>query len=588
MYHIYVRVHFKGGILALFPQILFTRHTSSVSINIVGIVLLILLLIPLSLHSTIKSEDCFECHNNYKGFAHRGISCVDCHDDISSIPHKEKFLRPSCKTCHKEITEIYSKNIHEAKRLDCKGCHDVHFLDKETKGCTSCHTTITHKSLPSREKHLGVLECIACHGKAVTSKVEVGIHIKEGKALTRQTFDLDGNNVIDGGEWDNIQTFLSKNLKGAYRIDVKYYSKGSVHGIAQKPIACKNCHTDRGLFSDARLKFSGIISYEIPIESKIFIPKLPSITKYKETVHGKKGIECYDCHISQKHINDSICISCHDELYGIYKDTPHAKKGATKCTDCHNPHSIKAYKEFDSKERLTVCSRCHKDYINKHKWLPNTTMHFDHLECSTCHSPNSTKSIVLYFGIRKGDKDVALTYDDLTNIYGKDVKIKGFIDKDMDGTIISEELATFFVELKKKLQKDLFIGSSIIVTKVYHDHSVKRSKERVCTTCHSEHAAFYDSMFLILPEKGQHVYIPIKGTILSAFPVSTFIDICLLGEERIKTEDLNKLFKMGQKERIEYMKELGFKWIDISGIALIIIVLFLIIMHTVARVIFKR
>jgi predicted CXXCH cytochrome family protein len=588
MYPIYVRVHFKGGILALFPQILFTRHTSSVSINIVGVVLLILLLIPLSLHSTIKSEDCFECHNNYKGFAHRGISCVDCHDDISSIPHKEKFLRPSCKTCHKEITEIYSKNIHEAKRLDCKGCHDVHFLDKETKGCTSCHTTITHKSLPSREKHLGVLECIACHGKAVRSEVEIGIHIKEGKALTRQTFDLDGNNVIDGGEWDNIQTFLSKNLKGAYRIDVKYYSKGSVHGIAQKPIACKNCHTDRGLFSDARLKFSGIISYEIPIESKIFIPKLPSITKYKETVHGKKGIECYDCHISQKHINDSICISCHDELYGIYKDTPHAKKGATKCTDCHNPHSIKTYKELDSKERLTVCSRCHKDYINKHKWLPNTALHFKYLECSTCHSPDSTKSIVFYFGIRERGKEKVLDYADLRDISDRDMNLVSLVDRDKNGVVISRELADFFIELKNRLKKDLFIGSSIIVTKVYHEYSVKGQREKVCATCHSEHAAFYDSMFFILPEKDKYIYIPVKGTTLSALPTSLVIDMFLLGEEKVKIEDFKKLFAAGHKERFEHIRELGLKWIDLLGILLTLLTFLLIIIHAIVRIAKRR
>ena len=40
-------------------------------------------------------------------------------------------------------------------------------------------------------------------------------------------------------------------------------------------------------------------------------------------------------------------------------------------------------------------------------------LHFDYLECSTCHSPKSTKSIVFSFSYREGNTKKVLTYNDL-------------------------------------------------------------------------------------------------------------------------------------------------------------------------------
>lgn len=552
------------------------------------VLLLILLLLPYSLHSAVTSEGCLECHNNFQDFIHGGIACNDCHNDIGSIPHNEKLVKPSCTTCHQNIVRLYGGNIHEKKKITCQHCHNVHFLNKDKKNCLSCHKQIPHKSLPSKEKHMGLLECTACHGKIEESKIEIGIHIKKGISIKKEMVDLDGNNIIDSGEWDNLQTYLTKHLKGAYKIDTKYLSKGNVHTVTPKPTSCKNCHTERVLFNDAHVKFSGVSSYDIPVESRVFIPELPSITKYTQTVHGKKGVQCTDCHVSQNHIDDKICISCHEELYGIYKDTLHSKKGATKCTDCHNPHSIKSYKELDAKERLAVCSKCHKNYIDTHKWLPNTALHFKYLECSTCHSPDSTKSIVFYFGIRERGKEKVLDYADLRDISDRDMDLVSLVDRDKNGVVISKELADFFIELKNRVKKDLFIGSSIIVTKVYHEYSVKRQREKVCATCHSEHAAFYDSMFLILPEKDKYIYIPVKGTTLSALPTSLVIDMFLLGEEKVKIEDFKKLFTAGHKERLEHIRELGLKWIDLLGILLTLLTFLLIIIHAMVRIAKRR
>jgi predicted CXXCH cytochrome family protein len=446
----------------------------------------------------------------------------------------------------------------------------------------------SHSSLPSKEKHLAALTCISCHGNAKTSVIKVKIQAKGGGIIQRGAVDLDGNNTIDAGEWDNLQALLGKNLKGTYSISKDYAVGADIHGVMKKPQACKTCHTDRQLFNQARLQFKGATQFEIPVDPSIFIPDIPPIDSYQKTVHGRKGVRCSDCHVSQEKIDDYACIRCHKEIYGVYKHTIHVQKGATQCTHCHNPHRIEAYKELSAKERLAVCSRCHKDYIQTHAWLPNTILHFNHLECSTCHSPESAKSMVFYLGAKKGDQEEILSYESLENLFEKNVRIAPLVDKNRDELIDSRELTNFFTDVRKRLVGNVFIGSSIVVTRVHHDYSQKRQRERICATCHSEIAPFYESMFFILPENGSHTYIPLKGTILSSIPVSVFIDVSLLGEQKATWSDVKGFFFLNCDEFPHYAKELGFKWIDLIGIGLCFVILFFILIHIFARLLVKK
>ena len=132
------------------------------------------------------------------------------------------------------------------------------------------------------------------------------------------------------------------------------------------------------------------------------------------------------------------------------------------------------------------------------------------------------------------------------------------------------------------------MGSSLIVTKAHHDYSSLSKKEKVCGTCHSEDAPFYESMYLVIPEEEGQVYLPVKGTTLSALPAYLFVDLFLLGEEKIKNEDIRKLFTLTGKERITFIKELGWKWIDFFGITFFGIVLIGIILHIVGRITWRR
>ncbi len=552
------------------------------------LVLIFVALFPLVSYASISNEDCLGCHDKYKESRHGQTACVQCHDDIGSLPHDEKLKRPSCKACHGKAAAEYKRSIHSEKGLSCKNCHDVHFPAKAKKGCHSCHSGASHASLPSGEKHLKAVDCLVCHGKS--EKDEIRIHIDTGKKdpIKREIIDPDGNQLIDRKEWNNLQALLQKAPMGKGEINKQFLAKTEPHSVTKKPVSCKSCHSDGGIFQQARVTIMGKQSHELFADRKIFIPELPSIEDYRHTVHGKKDIKCSDCHTSQQHINDSVCTACHDSIYGIYKDTVHSKKGATRCIDCHNPHHVKAYKELSAPERLSVCVRCHKDYIDKHEWLPNTLLHFHYLECSTCHSPDSTKSMVFSFAVKEGNKEMPLEYLDMEKIFGKNAELKKLVDRNGDGTVICKELAAFFIELRKRLQKEVTISSSIVVTKAFHNYSEKDTKSRVCVTCHSEKAPFYESMFLSVPEGERAVHIPVKGPVLSAFPISVFIDMCLLGEGKIHAKDFDSILKVRREDMHQLIDELGFKLIDLIGIVFSLLILSGIAVHVFLRIVVKK
>ena len=151
-----------------------------------------------------------------------------------------------------------------------------------------------------------------------------------------------------------------------------------------------------------------------------------------------------------------------------------------------------------------------------------------------------------------------------------------------------EEIGRFVVDLKKKMGEEIFVDAEIIVTKVHHDYSVTRLKERNCVTCHSPQAHFYNSMYLILPEKDRHIYVPVKGTLLSVYPIGMALDIYLLGEEKITKDDIYALLGKAPEGSAAYAKSLGFKLIDLVGVILVILVILSVLAHALLRILVKR
>lgn len=308
----------------------------------------------------------------------------------------------------------------------------------------------------------------------------------------------------------------------------------------------------------------------------------PTEEDFSKTVHGQNGVTCGDCHGAEKKgavpqaVDSTVCVKCHQEVAEVYGRSVHAQKGAAQCVDCHDPHHIKSYRDRPAHERVAVCARCHDDYLKKHSWLPNTTLHFNYLECATCHSPRSRKSMVYYFAERSDSRKAPLSYDRLATLSGTDpaALAKKAEEQDPDMAI-----GSLFTALRQR-DKNIIIDASIIVTKVYHDYSEMPVREKACLTCHSRRAAFYHSMFFILPGKESNNYIPVKGTLFSSYPIGTFVDLFLLGEDKLTKNDIRTFVGLKKPGQANWM---GFKLIDFIGMLLIVLLLIGISIHLVLR-----
>jgi hypothetical protein len=232
----------------------------------------------------VKAEDCLECHEEYKEYVHGSPSCLQCHADIAELPHSDKLKKPSCVNCHKRIQDLFVMSIHSKKGASCKECHEVHFINKEKRYCSSCHVDNQHKALPFRKLHLARLRCVACHASVTDSEIEVYVAISGNSSVKKLVVDRDGNGLIDADEWNIVRTFLENGYKGRYTINKRFVVKADEHGVSGAPASCADCHIDRKTFGKARLKGIGSTAYGTPIDPKLFLQEVITTTSTDQRI----------------------------------------------------------------------------------------------------------------------------------------------------------------------------------------------------------------------------------------------------------------------------------------------------------------
>ncbi len=555
----------------------------------------------------------------YKACVHGSLGCTDCHTDITQVPHKQYLAPVDCSMCHPDVAAQYKKSRHfKISHEPCWACHDPHSevpikqlsQKQRISICLRCHAGTPHDWLPQPQTHFKYLECTVCHSPKATKGMFLHFYVvKNGKRIPVNYAELakalDTKNpnlfeVIDtnrNGKLDprEIRVVLD-DLKGA---GISYC------GLQEEILVTKPYHNftdqvknikDCAMCHTAKAPFYKTVEIEIPQKDGSFknypvsrqylakMPPIPNQTAYLNSVHAKNGVTCLNCHSEFKVLKEGgkvvvkspgivVCANCHSDIMEQYKKSLHYRVSKKICYNCHNPHAVVPFDQLSAAQRRAICEKCHTDALQKHSWLPQADVHFKYLECTMCHSPGAKKGIVYFFqGVTLNGKTIHLSYQALAKLLGKPkVDISKYIEKNQNGRVSAFELASFLKELnvnKSRLAdldlKEVCMGVRLVVLKPVHNFTDKGLKAQDCTICHSANAPFYSKVLLEIPEASGGIRtLPLDRTVLTgAHGVVGTSDFYLLGEHRLTKQDLEQLWYT--------IKSIGYRWLDILGVLILL------------------
>ncbi len=343
-----------------------------VNVYLLSLFLLTFIVFPgHNVRASSQTDDCIACHGErdmgslfvdvreFKESIHKDLSCIDCHNDITDLPHPEKLKAVSCKTCHEDVFVIYSKSIHGRERAKgeelvatCRDCHGKHNIrsskDPQSltypvnlpRTCSRCHEDekITkEKHIPVGKPYKSYSESI--HGKAVIQR-------KSMMAPTCSTCHGSHDILLSSDSEsrtnrNNIPKMCGKCHYGVYETYID-----SVHGIAflkgaQDSPVCTSCHGEH------------LIEPPVAPTSLVYATQISKTT-------------CPQCHAAERILrkyglpSDRV-ESYLDSYHGLadrFGDTTVAN-----CASCHGIHNI--YSSSDPRstiypENLTAtCGKCH-------------------------------------------------------------------------------------------------------------------------------------------------------------------------------------------------------------------------------------
>ncbi len=307
--------------------------------------------------------------------------------------------------------------------------------------------------------------------------------------------------------------------------------------------------------------------------------------KFGRSAHAGKGISCTSCHDSISFINknkglphpigiEPKCSECHEKINQQYSKSLHAQISKKICYSCHNPHYSVPFYQLSTEDRKLRCLKCHDAY-NTHKWMPQRQLHFNYLECASCHDLNAEIGAVFHI-VEKGKPsgENVLNYERLAPFVdpGKGGLVET-LDQDGNGRLSPAEIVSFLRRLRENGIPEAGLDVRIQVLRPTHNFTDKGEHTRDCSLCHSENARFYSKLVLELPEKeGDSRTIPVERQILLLHgPGGLSEDFYLLGESKIHKKDLRDI--------LEIVQQIGFKWIDLIGILLVVSSLVAVSLH---------
>jgi cytochrome b subunit of formate dehydrogenase len=210
--------------------------------------------------------------NRFRGSVHGQRNCVDCHTNITKIPHGKIEVKVSCVNCHESMLETaqeenkpgqiaklsgvakmidrYMKSIHarpsktdqSRTNATCYNCHDAHYIyPKGTPNydwwrlnlpytCGACHT-------PELDAYKN-----SVHGTEV---------LLNGNAKAAICSDCHTTHDIQNPSLDTTRLLITKNCGNCHDAELKSYL-GTYHGQVNRlgfayTAKCFDCHGSHGI-----------------------------------------------------------------------------------------------------------------------------------------------------------------------------------------------------------------------------------------------------------------------------------------------------------------------------------------------------
>jgi len=240
--------------------------------------------------------------------AEEGVSCVDCHTEISDYPHPKVDAKtsrefsigrlPICGDCHEEQFEKVKDSVHQAAAdagnnaaAICTDCHNPHTQQRLTGKTSGELTNRARVNIP------GI--CAQCHGE-IYDTYKSSVH---GSALLDE-FNPDVPTCIDCHGVHNISNPTTNTFRNS------------------TPYLCAKCHTDQEIMGKYGISTNVLNSY---------------VTDF----HGT-NVKLFSEQYPDQPTNKPVCTDCH---------------GFHDITKVDNPKTGIALRE----NLLVKCQQCHPD-----------------------------------------------------------------------------------------------------------------------------------------------------------------------------------------------------------------------------------
>jgi predicted CXXCH cytochrome family protein len=415
-----------------------------------------------------------------------------------------------------------------------------------------------------------------------------------------KAIDRNGNGIVEVHEINRFLAKLKEQGVESPELEEKVLILRPYHNFTDevKQIKdCTMCHVSGAPFYSQvmlRLPEEGGGWRTVKMDKAIIgkIPPIPSKDNYFNTVHGKNGVECIDCHadlrvlragegFTVKELKTPVCGQCHEKVMAEYKNSLHAKVSKKICFECHDPHSSVSFEEMNVEQRQAICTKCH-DPERGHDWLPQRNLHFKALECTMCHAPQAKKGIIFFLQrVDKGGSVERLDYREVAHLLKMEKPDLGhLLDKDGNGFLSDREVLSFLNLLKEKApDQTIELGERVLVLEPSHNYTDKGTKAKDCSLCHSARAEFYSALIMEIPERGGGIrtFTMDKSILAGIHTIPVTSDFYLLGESRISKRDIADLMFV--------VRKIGYKWLDVIGILFILAGLGFVVVHGGIRII---